>query len=147
MKKLIPICLLLVFASAGAAWWFLLRAPEAKASGGAEAAVSTAPSFLELQPLTIPVVRESAVERMLRVSLTLELAGAEASGRATDALPRLTDAFVVELYGLLGRRQMAERQYDTGIIKRRLQAVSDRVLGPGTVTNVLVQGLAIAHSR
>jgi flagellar basal body-associated protein FliL len=145
MKKLLPILLVLILAG-GAAWWFLLREAEPE-SEGAEHHESAAlgPSFIDLDPLTVPVVRDGVVERVVRIDLSLELKESMPALQAEQSAPRLTDVFVVELYALLAHRRMEEQRYDTAIIKKRLQAASDRLLGPGVVAAVLVQGMAVAR--
>lgn len=143
MKKLIVILIVLVLGG-GAAWWFLLReAPDATEQ---EASAAAAPSFIDLPPFIVPVVRDSGVNKLIRIDLALELK-AEAVATMETGLPRLTDAFVSELYGLFGYRLMEERQYDLAIVKRRLQRAADRTLGEGQVLAVLVQGIALAPTR
>lgn len=142
MKKLLLILPVLVLAGA-AAWWFVLRGPEAP-QGSAQEAPQV--QFVDLPPLTLPVVRDGDVERVVRVDLALELKSGADAPRVSADLPRLTDAFLVELYALVGHRLMEENRYDADVIKRRLQAASERVLGPGVVTAVLIQGMAQAQT-
>jgi hypothetical protein len=143
MKKLIVIVLVLLLGG-GAAWWFLLReSPE----DSAETEVAAAPpTFLDLEPFIVPVVRDSGVSKLIKIDLALEVKG-EGAATTEEGLPRLTDAFVTELYGLFGYRQMEERQYDLAIVKRRLQNAADRALGEGEILAVLVQGIALAPVR
>jgi hypothetical protein len=143
MKKLLLILPILIIAGA-AAWWFLLRTP-APEEGAAAVEEGPPVEFVELKPLTVPVVRQGIVERMVRVDVALELQASEAASKVTEALPRITDAFVVELYALLGHRLMEEENYDPVIIKRRLKGATERVVGPGLVSEVLIRGMAVAQ--
>jgi hypothetical protein len=149
MKKFILIFIVLLLIGGGA-WWFLLREDPAETEQAVAEVIP--PSFLDLEPFIVPVVRDSGVRKMIQVDLAVELKGTaegEGDGHAGEGegLTRLTDAFVSELYGLFGRRQMEERQYDLAIVKRRLQSAADKAMGEGRVVAVLVQGILVAPVR
>ncbi|MBX6320593.1 MAG: hypothetical protein IRY94_02080 [Rhodospirillaceae bacterium] len=140
MKKVLLVLPVLVVAGA-AAWWFLVRAPDPPPAADTDAHEV---AFVDLPPLTLPAVRDGAVERLVRVDLALELRPGADAAKVQAELPRLTDAFLVELYGLIGHRFMDESGDDTAVIKSRLQAASRRVLGSDAVAAVLIQGMAQA---
>jgi hypothetical protein len=142
MKKLILILIVLLLLGGGA-WWFLLREDPGAAEQAAAEAVP--PSFVDLEPFVVPVVRDGGVRKVIRIDLAVEVKG---DAESQDAgLPRLTDAFVSELYGLFGRRQIEDRQFDLAIVKRRLQSAADNALGEGIVVAVLIQGMMVASVR
>ena len=55
--------------------------------------------------------------------------------------PRLADAYLQDLYGALGSGQamMKGRMIDVYAVKQRLTAVTEKVLGPDKVHDVLLQ--------
>ncbi|MEX2009258.1 MAG: hypothetical protein WEC41_03610 [Dongiaceae bacterium] len=136
MKKLVIIAVaLLVLGGAGAgAWWFLWRD-----DGSAVSAAAAPPTFVELPPMTVSVIRGDRVVRLLVVRVTLEMRPGDDPTAVDSALPRLTDAFLVELHGLFGYRLMDERGFDLELVRTRLKLVAARVVGADLVTDVLVK--------
>ena len=97
--------------------------------------------FVTLDPLVLPVIRNGHVVEHITLGLQLEVLGLDSEIRLRDNLPKLRDAFVTELYGLMGLRYVQEKRGQLPLVKERLQLVSDRVLGPGVVRNVLINGI------
>lgn len=143
MKKILVIGVVLLLAGGGGAWWFLLRPqPETTAASKADAA----PAFMPLAPITISVVNDSRVVGQVTLELTLALRDAEGQADVTEALPRLTDAIIVELHGLLGRRLMAQEGYPLPLIKQRLMGVASRIVGGDVISDVLIKTMS-QHQR
>ncbi len=150
MKKLILIlAVLLVLGGAGAAgWWLLLRGggeearADADAEAEAEAPIDLAPAFLPVPVMTVSVIGGNHVVRRMVVEVALEVHGGDNRPRLNEALPRVIDAFIVELHDVVGRPVMAERDDQTALVKHRLQVAADRAVGPGLVANVLVKSIA-----
>jgi flagellar basal body-associated protein FliL len=131
MKKILLILPLLIIAGA-AAWWFLLRAPAAEGAATATAPAAAEVKYIELKPLVVPVVREGAVEKIVRVDVALELQDSGAAPKVNESLPRLTDAFVIELYSLLGHRLMEAERYDPGISSAACRLPAPACSGPAS---------------
>lgn len=98
------------------------------------------PTFIKLPPIVLPVFNnENKVSRQAGLVLALEL---EPGKTAADIEPnrrQLQDAFITDLYTLYDQLGGAERVIDSALVKERLQATSDRILGPGIVRAVLIQ--------
>jgi flagellar protein FliL len=140
MKKLVLILgvLILLGGGGGAGWWFFLReAPPAAGAGDAapEAAFFPVPAF------TVSIVRDRRVYGLIVVELSLELKDEATRLVAEQEQPKLSDHIYVVLYDLLGRRIMAERNFDMDLIKGRLIEAAETVLGPGTVNNLMFQAV------
>jgi flagellar basal body-associated protein FliL len=97
--------------------------------------------FIDLRPITLPVIERDRVTRQVGILLTIELAEGHLKQEATEKDHELTDAFITELYRLYGARAGANRVVDEKLLKTRLQATADRVLGPGVVRAVLIRQL------
>lgn len=105
------------------------------------------PRFIDMDPLVIPIFAEDRVVAAIQIQLKLEAMGAANEAQVTRILPRLSDAFLRELYSFVPRLVQKGGQVDVLAIKRRLQMVADRVAGEGVVHSVLVQSVADAVQR
>jgi len=143
MKKAIVIVVLLLLAGGAGGWWFFLRAPPPPAL---HPQADAAPTYMPLAPITISVVNESRIVGQVTIELTLALRNGQGQQDVTQALPRLTDAIIVELHALLGRRLMAEEGYPLPLIKERLMGVATRVVGADVVSDVLIKTMS-QHQR
>ena len=77
----------------------------------------------------------------IQIQVKLETTGGENETKLIRMMPRLSDAFLRDLYALLPRMLSNDEQLDVVIIKRHLQRVADKIVGPGLVDNVLVQSV------
>jgi len=139
MKKLVLIIGLLVLLGGGGAagWWFFLRAPsEATPEQAAEEAE---PAFFAVPAITVSIVRDRRTYGLIVVELALELKDEETRLLAEQKQPELSDRIYVTLYDLLGRRIMAERNFDVELLKGRLIEAAETVLGKGNVKNLMFQ--------
>ncbi len=137
MRPLTLVFIMLVVAGGGgaAAWWFLLRVPEQAAVAQPEPAA--VPEFVEFEPLVLPLIQEGQVTYHVTLTVVVETT---AGGKEQVLLAKrqLTDAYLSELYGLLDRRFVRRQANAIPLLRRRLLVVSDRLLGPGVVTDVLL---------
>ncbi len=100
-----------------------------------------APVFVELAPITVPVIEGSAVTRQVSVVLSLELEGGQSEADLDAKKRALTDAFLQDRYGMFAQRSGAARVADQRTVKARLSRTATRVLGPGVVREILVEQL------
>jgi flagellar basal body-associated protein FliL len=122
----------------------ILAAPLALAVDREEGANELIPGiavFVNMRPITLPVIERNRVTRQVGVLLTIELAEGHLKQEATEKDHELTDAFITELYRLYGARAGADRVVDEKLVKARLQAAADRILGNGVVRAVLIRQL------
>ena len=97
--------------------------------------------FVDMRPITLPVIERDRVTRQVGILLTIELAEGHLKQEATEKDRELTDAFITELYRVYGARAGANRVVDEKLLKTRLLATADRVLGRGVVQAVLIRQL------
>ena len=96
--------------------------------------------FVDMEPLTLPVIEERGVNQGVSLVITLEVPNHETSERARLMSPRLKDAYIQDMYGMLSRHaSMKDGVLEVAKIKARLNAVSARVLGDENVNDVLLQ--------
>ena len=97
------------------------------------------PLFIDVPPLNVPLFADDKVAGTVLIQLKLEAIGTANEAKINHQLPRITDAFLRELHTFIPRLLHKTRRLDVFILKKRLQMVSDRVVGKGVVSNVLVQ--------
>ena len=91
--------------------------------------------------LVIPIFQGEKVAATVQIQLKLEAANVESASEIARLLPRLSDAFLRDLYGFIPRHLRKEEHLDVALIKDRLQFVGNKVAGPGVIKSVLVQAV------
>ena len=147
MKKIIiaVIFLLVLIGSAVAAMKFLRIGPMFALEGENAEAEATAPAepprFIALEPLIIPLFQGDKLAGTVNIVLKLETTGAENERHLVRLLPRLSNAFLVDMHGYVPRLLRTKERLDLEAISTRLQYVGDRIAGDGVIGNVLVQSV------
>ena len=96
--------------------------------------------YLELDPLILPIVDDTGVTQTISMVVALEMKGASAKTRAQDAVPKLKDAFIQDMYGALNKHAALKGGVvQVNMLKKRLNRVSKKVLGEDQVNGVLIQ--------
>ena len=159
MKLAIIGLLAVVLLGGGAAGAYFYFAQPAEAAAGtmdeaakaehdakvAEGAETVKEEFVELSPLTLPVIGETGVTQTVSLVISLEVPDTVTAEEVKRLSPRLQDAYIQDMYGALNRKDSMEK----GVIrveplKARLNRVTTKVLGEGKVNDVLLQ---VIHQR
>ena len=114
---------------------------DASAEGGLEEGPMEPPRFVDVEQMQIPVFVGDRVATTIQIQVKLETTGLENVSKLSRMMPRINDAFLRHLYAALPRMLSNDEQLDVIAIKRRLQFVADKTVGPGLVDNVLVQSV------
>lgn len=153
MKKIViaVVFVLLLIGGAVAAMRFLGIGPLSKAEG--ETAEENPeppaepPRFVALEPLIIPLFQGDKLAGTVNIQLKLETIGAENEKMVVRLLPRLNNAFLVDMHGYVPRLLRKEERLDIDVIRARLQYVGDQIAGEGVIGNVLVQSVVDAPPK
>ena len=159
MKKLIiGIVALLLLGGGGAGAFFYFKNPaeaslppaeksedhadakkEAKGGHG-EAAAEKGPLYVKLAPLVVPIMDSEGVSQVISMVIAIEVPDEDSSKKVEALTPRIRDAYIQDLYGLLNERAALENGVvKIGYVKQRLSAATEKVLGPGIAKDVLLQ--------
>lgn len=119
----------------------VLAAPALAAGGGGEAKGPEGGSaFVEMTPIILPIVDGGRVVQSVSIIVSIETASPAVADRARALRPKLVDALLTELYGLLNERTAIRAGVvQVDVVKARLLIAAERVLGEGSVTDVLLQ--------
>jgi flagellar FliL protein len=96
--------------------------------------------FVELDPLLLPIIGSNGISQTVSMVIVIEVGDDKAAEIVKHLTPRLKDAYIQDMYGVLSRRNaMPNGTLDVGMVKERLNKVSQSVLGEGVVKGVLLQ--------
>jgi len=113
---------------------------EAKVEGAAEGAETPKEQFVQLDPLTLPVIGDHGVTQTISLVISIEVPDVATAEEVKRLSPRLQDAYIQDMYGALNRKSaMTNGVLQVGPIKERLHRVSARVLGEEKINDVLLQ--------
>ena len=112
-------------------------------AGGDKKSANDGPAvhFVELNPLILPVINDRGVTQMVSLVVALEVDSQEKADKVTKFSPRLTDAYLSDLYGTFSRKAPEGGIIPIDYVKKRLNSASQKVLGDAIVSDVLVQVL------
>jgi hypothetical protein len=108
------------------------------ATPAATAPAVVLPSYVDFGLLLVPVIQDREVKHQAEMILRLEVVPAKKDDVAAD-LPRLQAGFLEDMMGFLPMALRDSSELDIPAIRRRLQGVADRILGPGAVKDVIVE--------
>jgi hypothetical protein len=97
---------------------------------------------LPLPIFSIPVIRDNEVTDQVNIAIVVETKSDESRDKVIAGRFKLYDAFLRDLYGLLAIKRADGQLLDQQVVKIRLARVSDKVLGPGVINNILVSGVS-----
>lgn len=97
--------------------------------------------FVEIDPLVLPVIDNEGINQVVSIVVSLEVASAGDAEKVKKMTPRLKDAYIQDMYGILNKNAaLKDGVVQVGIIKERLNKVTDKVMGDKDVVHdVLLQ--------
>lgn len=141
MKKLVillVVLLILLGAIGGGAYYYFFSLAEEEEVE--EEVVQPLPEFEEIDSLSIPVIRNGKVMKFVLLKVAVELTDGDYRTRVQSYMPRLKDAYLRELHGYFATVPVDD-PINVRAVTKRLMRASARVLGPGVVKDILVQGV------
>lgn len=96
--------------------------------------------FVEIDPLILPIVDNQGVSQTVTLVVVIEVPGKGEAETVKYMQPRIKDAYIQELYGVLNKHAaMQGGVVQVGMIKERLQKITQHVLGEDVAVDVLLQ--------
>ena len=145
MKKIVVIVLALALAGGGGAagWFFLLKeAPEELIEEVVEQLPPSAPVYVRFNPLQLPLIGDDGIDQVIDITVALEVPDQAAADQVIALAPRLNDAILSDLYGVMHTsRIMRNGVVNVNAIKQRIVTVSQRIMGKDLVHDALVQSV------
>ena len=95
---------------------------------------------MKLDPLLLPIIDEDGVQQVVSMVVAIEVAGISDADKIKAIRPRLTDAYLQDMYGILNRHAALKGGIiQVQMIKDRLNQVTDKVVDGEIDTEVLIQ--------
>ncbi len=139
MKIVLVVVALLLLGGGGGGYWYFFMQEDPDAAEIEEP--PPPPVFVEFNPIQIPVLGPENVEETYVVSLALEAPSDIEAAQVVLYSPRLNDAFLQVLYGVVQKEKRQNGTLDMRLVKARVLRASNDVLGEGIVSDVLVQAI------
>ncbi|MGZ9097731.1 MAG: flagellar basal body-associated FliL family protein [Micavibrio sp.] len=146
---LLALVAIILLGGGGAGAYFYFKQPAEAATGASGEAVKAekakkhdehASSFVQLDPLILPVVGKDGLTQLVSLVIVIETPDEAGKQHITYMSPRLKDAYIQDMYGALNQEDvMRGGIIEVTALKNRLHKVSERVMGAGVVDNVLLQ--------
>jgi flagellar FliL protein len=113
-----------------------------KSADHGDPAAVAGPIFVELDRLTVPIINQNGVSQTVSMLITVEAQDQATADKITSMKPRLKDAFIQDMYGALSRQAALQGGViKVDVIKARLNKVTQKVMGPDIVSDVLLQAV------
>lgn len=150
MKRfgLILVLICLLAGAAGAGWWFFVRAPDDAAAqptaahGGGASDDLLMKTTLELEPISLPILRNGRVIEHLTLVLTLEFTAARRLDELQRLRPRVRHVVLSELYGMYALRHVQDHGHELPIVRLRIRRASESVLGEDSVKAIYFKSMS-----
>lgn len=98
--------------------------------------------FVELTPIILPIVDGNGVSQTISMIVTIEVANSGKAGEIEKMMPKLTDAYIQDLYGALSRHAALKGgSLQLDILKERLNKITHNIMGKEDIHGVLLQAV------
>lgn len=143
MKKLFVIIFILLLLGGGgaAAWWFFLRAPEEGAP--AEEAPPPVLTQIDLPLISVGIIKNGKPAQRVDFLISLVFDDPLKQAHLQERLPRVNDAILAELHGLLPRKMVEQGGYDRGFLEERLARLMEHEFGAGAVYKIYIRDMQV----
>lgn len=96
--------------------------------------------YVKLDPLMLPIIDEDGVQQVVNMVVAIEVEGIFNADKVKAMKPKLTDAYIQEMYGALNKHAA----YKGGVIqvvmiKEKLNKITSKVMGDEMDAEVLLQ--------
>jgi len=155
-KALLGLLAILLLAGGAAGVYFYLQRPAEAAIGDTEEHKAakedghaskddghgggSSSQYVELSPLVLPIINEDGLAQVLSIVVVIEVPNNKSAARVKEISPRLTDAYIQEMYGILNRHVALKGGIiQVSMLKERLNTISRRIIGDDMFNDVLLQ--------
>ncbi len=147
MKNLVLIVvgiMLLTGSTVSVLWWMKIGPfadPNAVAQGEERKAKGNETIFIDMEPLVIPIFEGDTVKATVQIQVKLETNSSDSADTINRMMPRISDLFIRDLHGFMPRLLKKQQGIDVLVVKQRLKLISDKLIGPDLIQNILVQSV------
>lgn len=144
MKKIVLLLVILLFLGGGAAavWWFFLKPPE----DGAPVVEEVPPpvlSQIDLPLISVSIIKNNNSTQRIDFLISVVFDAPEKQAMMAERMPRLSDAIVTELHGLLPRKIVEQGGFDRAFLEQRLTKMAEEKFGAGTFYKIYIRDMQV----
>ena len=120
---------------------FILAFPlTAEAASKKDKGGETGPQYVQLDPLLLPIIDEDGVQQVVSMVVAIEVKNASKVDKVNSLKPKLTDAYIQNMYGILNRHAALKGGViQVKMIKDKLNKITKDVVGKNVAKDVLLQ--------
>jgi len=96
---------------------------------------------ISINPFTVPMFQGERIAGSIQVQFELEVVKGQEEA-VNSQMVRLEDAYIRDLYVFLPRLLRNQETLDINKLKRRLMRITEKIVGPDIVEDVLIQSVA-----
>lgn len=96
--------------------------------------------LVELSPMIVPVIDREGISQVVSLIIAIEAVDALAADKVKYYEPKLKNAYIREMYGILNRHAALKGGVlQISDLKKHLGSISESILGEHVVSNVVLQ--------
>lgn len=103
--------------------------------------VDRATRFLDMDPISIPLIQGDRVVATVKIEYKLETVGQDNFDTVREVIRPLNSAIFRDLYAYIPRTLHTNETLDVTLIKYRIAMICDRYVGNGVVHDALIQSM------
>lgn len=96
---------------------------------------------IPMEDLIIPLFSDNTVAATVMIRFGLEVLGEENEEKVNKLLPRISDAFLRDLYTFIPRVVRKQKKLTASILQQRLLMTGSKVLGEGVLYRVVIDSV------
>ena len=139
MKKIVIILLVVILLGAGAAGYFFFFRAKPEAGAKPEQHAPKTGEFVEIEPVSFPVIRRGKVSKLVTFRIVIELGPARRLDEVRPNLPRLVDASLVQLASLAALEWPHGAVLDSEVARDRLLQRFRELVPGDMIASVLIR--------
>lgn len=117
-------------------------APVMAADSKEEIVVKDEIQYVKLKPIVIPVMGHDGSVQIISIAVAIEVPDTESEELVRTNRLRLTDAFITDMYGVLGQSRLMHNGFlNVEGVKTRLGKISKKIVGDEAVTGILLESV------
>ncbi|MGH1403331.1 MAG: flagellar basal body-associated FliL family protein [Alphaproteobacteria bacterium] len=122
------------------AFLFLGMPQGAYAASSSDSEGAGGKEYVKMDPLVLPIVDNDGVHQVISMVVSIEVETVNEAEKVKLLRPKLTDAYIQDMYGSLHKHAALQGGIvRVDIIKKRLNKVTDKILGKEIDSDVLLQ--------
>ncbi len=118
----------------------LLSPVQAYAASDKKEENPNAKEYVKLDPLLLPIIDDDGVQQVVSMVVAIEVDGIFNADKVKAMKPKLTDAYIQEMYGALNKHAAFKGGViQVVMIKDKLNKITHEIMGKDIATEVLLQ--------